>query len=67
VTYLNDCLRSHECIRDSRGVKGSTILSKLKYFRNPAASTNIDYMHSVLKGVVKRLFKLWFEQKVDKS
>jgi hypothetical protein len=67
VSYLNDCLRSHECIRDSRGVKGSTILSKLKYFRNPAASTNIDYMHSVLEGVVKRFFKLWFEEKVDKS
>jgi hypothetical protein len=24
-------------------------------------------MHSVLEGVIKRFFKLWFEEKVDKS
>ena len=64
---MKDCLDSHGCVRHSRGIKGSTILSKLKYFKNPAASTNIDYMHSVVEGVVKRFFKLWFEEKEDKS
>ena len=66
VSYFKDCLDSHECVWDSRGIKGSTILSKLKYYKNPAASTKKDYMHSVLEGVVKRFFKL-FEEKVDKS
>ena len=60
-------MESEHCIRDSRGIKGKTLLGELKYFTNPASSTNIDYMHSVLEGVIKRFFKLWFEDKVDKS
>jgi hypothetical protein len=41
------------------GVKGSCCLSYLKYFR-PVQSTCIDYMHSLLEGVIKTFFKYWF-------
>ena len=66
-SYIKDCAESNDCKRDSRGIKGKNILSKLKYFKNPPASTNIDYMHTVLEGVIKRFFKFWFEDKVNKN
>ena len=44
---------------DSNGVKG--YLNYFDFF-NPISGTCIDYMHSVLEGVVKSLFKLWFGQ-----
>ena len=34
-------------------------MNKLKYF-NPTESVCIDYMHSLLEGVIKGLFRLWF-------
>jgi len=46
----------------SRGIKGPCELGRLRFFQ-PAISTNIDYMHSLLEGVVKRLFKVWFEDR----
>ncbi len=42
------------------GVKGPCILSSLKYF-HPIRSHCIDYMHSVLEGVIKNFFKYWFD------
>jgi hypothetical protein len=42
------------------GVKGACILSYLKHYK-PLSSTCIDYMHSVLEGVIKRLFHHWFD------
>lgn len=66
-SYLEDCRESENCVRDSRGIKSKTLLSDLKYFKNPAWSTNIDYMHSVLEGVIKRFFKAWFEDTVEKT
>ncbi len=66
-SYLEDCRESDNCIRDSRGIKGKTSLSELKYFKNPVWSTNKDYMHSVLEGVIKRFFKAWFEDTVEKT
>jgi hypothetical protein len=60
-------MESEHCIRDSRGLKGKTLLGELKYFTIPASSANIDYIHSALESVIKRFFKLWFEDKVDKS
>jgi hypothetical protein len=42
------------------GVKGACILSCLKFYK-PVSSTCIDYMHSLLEGVVKRLFHHWFD------
>ncbi len=53
-TYDSDCQTS------SNGIKGKIGLSDLRYF-SPLYSTNIDYMHSVLEGVVKRFFKYWFD------
>lgn len=41
------------------GIKGRSLLSNLKYF-NPVTSTCIDYMHSLLEGVIKNFFKYWF-------
>jgi hypothetical protein len=43
----------------SRGVLGSTIMNELNHF-NPVENTCIDYMHSLLEGVVKGMFRLWF-------
>ncbi len=53
-TYENDCLNG------TNGVMGKTCLSELRFF-SPFYNTNIDYMHSVLEGVVKRFFKYWFD------
>ena len=41
------------------GIKGKCSLSHLKHY-NPVSSTSIDYMHSILEGVVKNFFKFWF-------
>ena len=43
----------------SRGIKGSTILSSLSEF-HPINNTCIDYMHTVLLGVIKSFFRCWF-------
>ena len=45
----------------SNGVLGSCCLSLLEYF-HPISGTCIDYMHSILEGVVKSLFYRWFGQ-----
>ena len=41
------------------GVKGYSVLHLLKTF-DIIEGNPIDYMHCVLLGVVKKLFKLWF-------
>ena len=43
-SYSKDCVVSLNSTKDSNGIKGANLLSKLKYFKNPMASTNIDYM-----------------------
>ena len=43
----------------NNGVKGLSVLSVLKYYC-PEKNTCIDYMHSVLEGVVKNFFNYWF-------
>lgn len=48
--------------RENNGIKGRCLLSFLKYYC-PVNSTCIDYMHSVLEGVVKNFFKYWFDSK----
>ena len=40
---------------------GKTIMNHLCHF-NPIENTCIDYMHSLLEGVVKGMFRLWFGQ-----
>ena len=47
------------------GIKGPCILKSLKYF-HPIRSTCIDYMHSVLEGVIKNFFKYWFASEFSK-
>ena len=58
-SYVQDCFNFSNK-SNSHGVRGDTLLSNLKYFK-PTECTNIDYMHSILEGVVKRFFKFWFE------
>jgi hypothetical protein len=59
--YSNDLNESIKLKISINGVKGSCILSALKYFK-PISSTCIDYMHSLLEGVVKNFFRYWFEK-----
>jgi hypothetical protein len=42
------------------GVKGTCALFNLQHYK-PVSGTCIDYMHSVLEGVVKNFFKYWFD------
>ncbi len=46
----------------SRGIMGSTIMNELRYFNilTQFQSTCKDCMHTVLEGVVKGMFRLWF-------
>jgi hypothetical protein len=48
--------------KDTFGVKGPCILSNCKYYKL-ILSTCIDYVHSVLEGVIKKLFTYWFDSK----
>ena len=64
-SYSKDCSNALEG-SNSHGVNGYTLLSKLKYYK-PTECTNIDYMHSILEGVIKRFFKFWFEDTVPKG
>ena len=64
IASYNVDVETSRLVKDgSRGVKGACALSRLKFFE-PLVNTNIDYMHSVLEGVVCRLLGAWFEQKV---
>ena len=51
--YQQDVLASKRLKKKqtSRGVKGPCILEKLRHYQ-PMMSTNIDYMHSLLEGVI---------------
>jgi len=57
-TYLND-LKTASASNPVKGIKGPCILNSLKHFK-AISSTCIDYMHSILEGVVKNFFKYWF-------
>ena len=64
-SYYTDCCNALEGF-ESHGVNGFSMLGKLKYYK-PIECTNIDYMHSILEGEIKRFFKLWFEDTVPKD
>ena len=53
---LNDCINTGTTVN---GIKGKCCLSHLSFY-NPVSSTCIDYMHSLLEGVAKNFFRLWF-------
>ena len=55
-----------DCENQNHGIKGIIGLSELRFF-SPFNNTNIDYMHSVLEGVVKRFFRYWFDIKCEQS
>ena len=58
-TYHDDLVQVIKTNKVCRGVKGDSPLNQLKYYF-PIEGTVIDYMHSVLEGVVKRLLQYWF-------
>ena len=58
-SYIEDLNKIETGFESSRGIKGNTILSSLKKF-HPIKSTCIDYMHSIIEGLIKSLFRLWF-------
>jgi hypothetical protein len=58
-SYKLDLEQAVASKKEVRGVNGKCCLSSLRYF-SPFESTNIDYMHSILYGVVKRLMDRWF-------
>ena len=45
-----------------RGILGETVLNELKHYY-PMESTNIDFMHSILYGVLQKLMDVWFMKK----
>ena len=51
----------NDCQNQSYGLRGKIGLSELRFF-SPLYNTNIDYMHSILEGVIKRFFRYWFDQ-----
>ena len=59
ASYQVDVVQS--AVGTSRGVKGPSLFSQLRLYQ-PLESTNIDYMHTLLEGVVKRLFGIWFSK-----
>ncbi len=60
-SYLTDLEKAISLKTPVNGVKGKCPLSRLKYFNVPSTQTCIDYMHSLLEGVVKNLMNYWFE------
>jgi hypothetical protein len=47
-------------------VKGPCCLTSLKYF-HPVTSISIDFMHSLLEGVIKKFFAFWFDSNHSKG
>lgn len=58
--YAEQVRRVRETGLEQNGVFGPCCLAFLKHYK-PISSTYIDYMHTLLEGVVKSLFKNWFE------
>ena len=60
----NDILRYIKSEKKKhKGIKGPTLLSKLKFY-SVSESIQIDLMHSVGLGVIKNLFEYWFDFKL---
>jgi hypothetical protein len=59
IENYEESLKNSTTQNPVNGIKGKSLLSSLKYFY-PVKSTCIDYIHSVLEGVVKHFFKFWF-------
>lgn len=59
IDNYEESLKNSKAQNPVNGIKGKSVLSSPKYFHS-VKSTCIDYMHSVLEGVVKNFFKFWF-------
>ncbi|CAF0902681.1 unnamed protein product [Brachionus calyciflorus] len=55
--HFKKCLKKKTMIA---GIKDDCILNDLKYY-NAIKNTNIDIMHSLFLGVMKKFFEYWFE------
>lgn len=66
ASYLEDLSKVTKSTEPIRGVKGPCCLSSLKYFK-PCSSICIDFMHSLLEGVIKKLFSFWFDSTHSKK
>jgi hypothetical protein len=66
TNYLDDLSKVIKSTEPVRGVKGPCCLSSLKYFY-PVTSFCIDFMHSLLEGVIKKLFSFWFDSPYSKK
>lgn len=55
-----------KAIDNYNGVKGHSELNELAFYF-VIESTAIDYMHSVLEGVVRRLIEYWFSSKYSRE
>jgi hypothetical protein len=62
--YLDDIEKHNDTNDVVHGVKRDCCLNYLKYF-NAVESTCIDYMHSILEGVIKNFFNYWFEKPIN--
>ncbi|RMZ97945.1 hypothetical protein BpHYR1_014813, partial [Brachionus plicatilis] len=60
--YMSDVNKAILQNKSFRGIKGPSQLNRLKYYF-PIESTVIDFMHSILEGVVKNLIMYWFDYK----
>ena len=65
-SYFVDLSKVKKSTEPVRGVKGPCCLSSLKHF-HPVTSICIDFMHSLLEGVIKKFFSFWFDSKYSKS
>lgn len=66
LTKLLKKRRTQPNYEDVKGVKGLSPLLAITEF-DIIRGCPVDYMHSVLLGVVKHLFKLWFHQNLKKK
>ncbi|CAF0902103.1 unnamed protein product [Brachionus calyciflorus] len=64
--YHKDLLKCLESGNVFRGVMGPCILNELKYYY-PIEGTMIDYMHTILEGVVRKLTEYWFDEKFSRE
>ena len=62
VAILKLQKKKKKSVLSYRGIKGKCELAELTHF-SPVESTAIDYMHSILYGVLLKLMEVWFTQK----
>lgn len=64
VVILRLQKKRNKSVASYRGIKGTCELGELAHF-SPVESTAIDYMHSILYGVLLKLMEVWFTKKYE--